>query len=325
MELSEELLKKYREGSATPEEARKALQWFNTTEGKAYLEKNIGEDFENLGNQKWIFEKELDAATILKNIYKSGEGIPMVRRTSRLYRIAAGLIFMATLLATYLYYQRPSEILYKTTFGERKEITLPDQSKVVLNGNSSLKILSDWKENDNREVWLKGEGFFDVVHTRNHNHFVVYTSDNFNIQVLGTQFNVSSRQDRTTVALEKGKVQLTIDEEGKTSQVVMKPGEVVEYDRSSSFLIKKEIAKVESIASWKEGVMELEQTSVKEIASLLENTYGLRMIIDDPRILDQKISGSIPNANIDLFLKGLAEILEVKIKREEGVVYLTKN
>lgn len=103
----------------------------------------------------------------------------------------------------------------------------------------------------------------------------------------------------------------------------MVPGELVEFNEKSAYLIKKETS-VQNIASWKTNFMVFEQTSMKEIAEMLRDTYGLTLIMSDPSIMDHQITGKVPNENLDLFLKGLMEVLEVKIKREDNLLYLTK-
>ena len=87
------------------------------------------------------------------------------KKTIPLYYKISGIvaILVVCILTTIIISQnsKPREI---TVFSEntKKEILLPDSTKVWLNANSSLKYPSKFKK-DKREVTLVGEGFFDVV------------------------------------------------------------------------------------------------------------------------------------------------------------------
>jgi transmembrane sensor len=317
------LAEKYLNNKTTISETQKVLAWFKTEAGKKFLDEHLDADIRQLDEQKILFNKKINTAKILGHIYEAETTKPVLRtrRYGFAYKVAASIL--VTVIAFLIYWTQEDYIIYATNPGEKREIILPDQSHVVLNGNSSIKIAKDWSDNQDREVWLNGEAFFTVVHTHNHSKFSVHTSTDFNIQVLGTEFNVNNREQVTKVVLQQGKINLNIRKQGKESTVTMKPGEFVEFDQRSSYLIKRQ-TKVELITSWKEDKMVFEEITVGEIAAMLEHTYGLKLIINDPSIIDQKITGTVPAKNIDLFLQGLATILDVDIKREEGFIYLNK-
>ena len=95
---------------------------------------------------------------------------------------------------------------YVTRYGETQTILLPDSSTVLLNANSRLTLSTDWT--DTREVWLEGEAFFRVRKIKRitspasaeHVKFIVRT-DRLNVEVLGTEFNVRQRSEKTAVLL----------------------------------------------------------------------------------------------------------------------------
>src|SRR5690606_19390960 len=123
------------------------------------------------------------------------------------------------------------EIVYTTGFGERLEVELNDDSHITLNANSELRWSEEWKEKGNRQAILKGEAFFEVK-KQNGIPFIVNTND-VAVEVLGTSFNVDSREEKTVVYLDEGKVNLRLkdqqDQEDlkKDQEIVMKPGDQV--------------------------------------------------------------------------------------------------
>ena len=107
---------------------------------------------------------------------------------------------IAIILGIFLY--NPQKI-YTSNYGEQISVTLPDGSEMILNAKSIASFdKSSW--NVNREVSLKGEAFFKV---KKGGKFTVVT-DNGNISVLGTQFNVQSQDSFFEVTCFEGKVKV---------------------------------------------------------------------------------------------------------------------
>ena len=145
---------------------------------------------------------------------------------------------------------------YKTGYGQVKILLLPDSSKLVLNANSAVKIPQQWKEQGDRQVWLDGEGYFEVAKKiTTHQKFIVHTSQ-VDVEVLGTKFNVNTRRRQSLVALEEGKVQLSV--KGKSVSViqkltrpsiVLKPGEVARIDSALDVSVTGE-KNIEHYSGW---------------------------------------------------------------------------
>src|SRR5690606_175937 len=203
-------------------------------------------------------------------------------------------------------------ISFVTDFGETKVIALPDHSQVKLNGNSKLVFSSEWENGELREVWLEGEAYFSVNPTVSDQKFVVYTSDQFNVEVLGTEFNVSNRKGKSSVVLSSGKIKLNVEKDNQTERIFMEPGEMVEYERAKPDIRKKEVDPQRN-TSWTKDSLIFDNTSLKEIKFLLETTYGLTVKVTDEALLEKKLFGSAPSNNINLLLQGLAKSLDHKI------------
>jgi ferric-dicitrate binding protein FerR (iron transport regulator) len=235
------------------------------------------------------------------------------------YKIAAslaGIILLAT--AYFLLNHWAGTTTYATAYGETRKIELPDGSVVMLNSNSTLSFDKDFSEGAIREVRLDGEAFFSVIHTVNHQRFIVHTDDFLQVEVLGTEFNVTKRKNKTRVVLETGKIKLNIqsatNKEATTQSLLMNPGDLVEFDEASDKYIKKEV-NPQIYSSWKSNKLILDHTSLQEIVQLLENTYGFQVKVTTNDLLKQKVSGSIPLGNKDTLLQYIAQTFEVRINR----------
>jgi ferric-dicitrate binding protein FerR (iron transport regulator) len=284
-------------------------------------EKIEGELLSNIKRRLQTVERAQEEKQVIA-LDSSSLGETTTIHYKKLLRFAAvfACIFLFSGLIYSLYYADHLQS-YSTEFGEIESVTLPDQSVVVLNGNSTLKYNPNWDTNDDREVWLEGEGFFSVVHTRNHSKFVVHTSEDFNVQVLGTEFNVYNRKRGTKVVLNSGKVRLNIRDH---DNINLQPGQLAEFkDNPEKYTIKEVDPHLYS--SWKNKKFTFKNTDLREVIIILEEVYGLSVMVQDKKILDQKISGSVPGDDLDNLLFGLSETIDLKIKRDGNNLVFQEN
>src|SRR5688572_14328268 len=108
---------------------------------------------------------------------------------------AAAIILLAA--ATWLWSEIGARASIKTAYGQVTRQQLPDGSEVILNANSSISYSDGWEKGGEREVWVKGEAFFKVAKTATKSKFIVHT-DQLDVVVTGTQFNVVSRSDKSS-------------------------------------------------------------------------------------------------------------------------------
>ncbi|HVV02731.1 MAG TPA: FecR domain-containing protein [Puia sp.] len=217
----------------------------------------------------------------------------------------------------------------KTSYGEIKTILLPDSSIVMLNGNSSLRMLQQWGPADNREVWLDGEAYFQVQKQHSaRKGFVVHTKE-VDVEVLGTRFNVNTRRQQSIVSLEEGKVRLSVHGEvsvvNKDSAIVMRPGQTVVVDASSAPKVNEE-KNVTAHSGWTKNEFHFDNTSLAEIARLMEDTYGYKMTVTDSSLWKLSISGDLRASNIQELIKVLEVTLKItmRIDREGKIIYVTR-
>jgi transmembrane sensor len=239
-------------------------------------------------------------------------------------KIAASVILVLGSVSTAYFYQKNQNNTYQSAYGENREVKLPDGSIVKLNANSTLKISDDWSNEHTREVWLKGEAFFTVTKKPNQGNakFIVH-ANNINVEVLGTEFNVSNRDTNTNVTLNSGKIKLDVFTNGNTQTIMMKPGEQVNYSSKSSKVYKKK-TKAEVVSAWTSNHWVLESTSLGEVANKIEDNFGVTVIIKDPNVVSDRMTGVIMTNNLDEVLEGLSTIYSLKFKKENNQVILEK-
>ena len=215
---------------------------------------------------------------------------------------------------------------YATKAGEHRELTLPDNSRVTLNANSVLRLATTWQPGRAREVWLAGEAFFQVQHTAPAQltavaaapanvKFTVHAGP-LDVAVLGTQFDVLNRAGRTNVVLQSGQVQLRHRLAGRTEELLLHPGEMAEFlPAAPTAPLAKRPVNAPLYAAWTSGHLDFDDTPLAEVITLLEDTYGLHITLRTPALRQQKLSGSVPNQDLDVLLNTLAKSLDTKVHR----------
>jgi transmembrane sensor len=211
-----------------------------------------------------------------------------------------------------------------TGYGQTRTFHLSDGSSVTLNANSSLKIPRWGFGETNRSVFLEGEATFSVTHSHTNQKFIVQTAKQFEIEVLGTEFTVFSREGEARVALNKGKVQINLHEGGSTRKMVMKPGDLVTLDKENN-VVKKSTLKPGTHAGWQSHRYVFEQTSLQEIIHILQENYGMNVEVNDQNLLSLTVTGTLTADSADHILELIETVLGLQIRKADKRVLISQN
>lgn len=204
-----------------------------------------------------------------------------------------------------------------TTFGEKKQLTLPDGSRIVLNSCSSLRYPNKFI-GKTRTVELDGEAYFEIAHNEKM-PFIVSTC-NFNVRVLGTQFDVKAyRQDEiVSVDVKSGKVQVDLPE----AMMRLTAQEQVLINTLSGEYNKKNEEK--EVAVWIKGSLRFNHTPIRDVARELERMYNCRISFAEDQEFNNLISGEHDNQSLESVLESIRYISGVKNKKEGDRIILYK-
>ena len=233
-------------------------------------------------------------------------------------RVAASVTVIAAITFLWLQNRQQHQNEFRTAYGEQMTVRLPDHSLVVINGNSSLRYNRGW-DDANREVWIHGEGFFEVTHTEDNQEFVVHTEGGMDVQVLGTKFNVKVRRGKAEVLLQEGKVRVDVADDDAGTSMMLQPGELVVLENQQ---FQKTAVKAEEYVSWKENRLFFEQTSLRDIAILLEDTYGMNVIFQDSNLAGRRLSGEISVDNASDIVEAIKESLDIGITHDGNTIVI---
>ncbi len=206
----------------------------------------------------------------------------------RLYRYVAIVVMLMLLLtSTFLlrnYFSEPAVIKICST-GTIKMIQLPDGTRVDLNVGSTLTYPEVF-DGDSRIVSLAGEAFFDVV--RNETKSFIIETEELNVEVLGTAFNVKAYAGATNseVTVSTGKV--NVGSKATSDNIILEAGDAVAYNKSIHSLKKIKVL-TPNYKAWKTKEIEFKNTSLSDVFRTIEEVYHISIVIDRSLDIDDDV------------------------------------
>ncbi|WP_299334094.1 FecR family protein [uncultured Psychroserpens sp.] len=202
-------------------------------------------------------------------------------------------------------------ITIETSFGEQRTIALLDGSEVILNSKSTLTYDEDnWASE--RTINLIGEAYFKV---KKGSTFTV-TTENGNVSVLGTQFNVNTVNELFEVVCFEGKVSVN----SKGEDHILLPSK--SFRRINGHTAELwEV--VENKPTWIDGESSFKSVPLHYVISALEAQYNVTVNSDT---IDQHIifTGSFTHKDLDTALKTVFKPLQIRyIVKENRNIYLS--
>ena len=208
-----------------------------------------------------------------------------------------------------------------TTTGGFYTLTLSDGTRVWLNSETEFEY-PVFFGNDEREVRLNGEAYFEV-HRDTARPFIVMAGD-VRTQVLGTSFNVKAYRNDATVSttLFTGKVEVA-PLKNQIKRVILSPGLQANWnERAGEMKIQK--ADLDRVAAWKNEIFLFKQEDIQDIVRQIERWYGVTCVLQVNERSRYTFSGSF---NRDDSLKSILDMFsfsgELEIHMRQDSVFIT--
>ena len=237
----------------------------------------------------------------------------------------AGLLLIASFWIVTLDHPltTPSVYVEKTSApNEKMYLVLPDSSKIWLNKGSSIRYIKDF-EAAQREVFLKGEAFFEVVPDAD-KPFIV-RSEHIATKVLGTSFNVKvyPGEQLATVSIATGKVLVEKKSGGQFEEIAeLTPQQqlVLDHENGKSYI---QTVSISSIASWRREQLVFGNNTFGEVVATLEAYYQVKIYLENEELKKCRIMASFDHQtslNEVLHLLSMANAFQYNIR--EGQVHI---
>lgn len=187
----------------------------------------------------------------------------------------------------------------KVPYGKRFELKLSDGTNVHLNAGTKLKYPVQFVSDENRQVFLDGEAYFEV--TKDPTHPFIVNANDMDIKVLGTKFNVTSysKDQKTYTVLVEGSV-LAKNNLVENDQVLLKPGNRVYFEVNN---LKTEAVEVKKYIAWISGELMFIDDSFQVISNKLERKYNVEIINNYPALNNIMVTATFKDEDINQVLK----------------------
>jgi ferric-dicitrate binding protein FerR (iron transport regulator) len=311
----DELIDKYAFGTITPEELKELLDWYHAAEIAAVEWPAAGPEERDQLRERMLMRLQTQIRAVPESTVKrmnpenpanpENPGFPVVdapiipleaspgadgirRRVIRLraWQVAASLVVLISSIWIARQHWglagKPSWVVVRNPTGKIQAIRLPDSSAVWLNAASAVRYAPDLGKGVDapREVWLDGEGYFDVAQDRAH-PFLVHAGS-LTTTVLGTRFDVKSFPDelQASVSVLSGKVRV-----GDSARVldVLTAARQLRVDRQSGRSTTVSVD-TSQVVAWQRGKLQYSGQTMEEITASLGRWYNIQFVFANPAI-----------------------------------------
>jgi ferric-dicitrate binding protein FerR (iron transport regulator) len=309
MKINRDLLVRYFLGRCSGEQKEAVRRWLESDEAhrKTFVRERI----------------RFDASVVMS---KTGLPLQPSARADRAENIARTLLKVAAaillligssyLFSRYLHRPQPAaDTIVQSLYvppGNRAFLTLPDNSSVWLNSNSTIRYPGTFN-GKTRIVELDGEAYFDVAQCREQ-PFVVKTGK-YHIEALGTTFDVEAYAGKPdfSTALFTGKVRL-YREGNDAMPLYLHSGEAAALTNDSLRISPLKI----NPFRWREGLIVVDDCTFEEIMHMFEKYFDQQIIIGNSKVKTLSYRGKLRIADgVDHALRVLQNDFRFTYKRDE--------
>lgn len=288
--MEKQLLHKYFAGETTPQEENEIIDWAE----------NSSENY-----QTYLFERKLWNTTLVNcdsipvNVNKRQKKSYLFLWKAAAIAASVALIISISQLISFLHISDDKMQTIWVPAGQRAQLTLDDGTTVWLNSKTKLSYPVSFKAKE-RFVELDGEAYFEV--TKNKNKPFIVQTNKYNVEVLGTSFNVLSYNcnDNFETALLNGSLRVSSNQ-NSNSHVVLEPNEIVRAVNGEMQINK--IDKTDYFR-WREGLICFDDERFEDLINKLALYFDIKITINSPKLLDYPFTGKFRISDgIDYALK----------------------
>ena len=213
------------------------------------------------------------------------------------------------ILALPIYFNFYQDKDFTTKPGESLSLLLPDNSKAILNSGSSITYKKGFNAS-HRTLHLEGEAYFKVESLDL--PFIVKTNYG-TVTVLGTAFNIRSRNDGFEVGVNSGQVKVSNSKsfiELNPKQCLMNYGE---FDQHTIVNIENE-----KYPGWINQKLYCKQTNLETICKEIERIHNIKIKFSNQKMKQITITGIIDTSELETILNTISLLSHHSFKLEGG-------
>lgn len=217
----------------------------------------------------------------------------------------------------------PTDRMLATGVGIRDSLTLADGTRIVLGPLSSVKIAAAYGSTS-REVEIRGDAWFDVVHDTDR-PFTVHAGSATIVDV-GTKFTVRSDDpDGVSVSVSEGSVSLRQVNSPVEKGVILRAGDNGLLKSGGDVVARRGSASEDDVA-WMRGRLVFREAPLGEVANSMRKWYGIELKVADPSLLNRHLTATFAGESSERVLDVIRLALGAEIERrgDTAIVHSAK-
>lgn len=210
------------------------------------------------------------------------------------------------------------------------KISLSDGSEITLQPNSSLSYPEKFSA-DRREVYLSGEGFFNIAKNPDR-PFLVYAGE-IVTRVLGTSFSVKAYDNDKDLVVQvvTGKVYV-LSRKAKsesslkqTEGAILTPNQMAIYTRSQDKLVKTLVNEPILVKSLDKEPADFNfnNAPVPEVLRILEKSYGVPIVFDEELLANCTLTAPLANESLYDKLNLICKVIRASFEVIDAQIIIT--
>lgn len=322
LHITDEMLISYLLNEVSADDARQIDEWrrFNIENERRF------EQFRLIWESSKNFKSDagIDAYASLQKVkQRAAEAkeqqvkvVPMRNRFSGL-KIAASIIFIAACAWIWLAKFANPTIQIESKAAIRID-TLSDGTIVTLNKNTLFDHPEKFNGDQRLVNLVSGEAFFNVAHNKA-KPFII-AAGKASIKVIGTSFNVKSKNGKVEIIVETGLVQVT----NRVSDVIimLKPGEVALFDPQTGKFTQQHTPD-NLYQYYRNKNLVFKNIPLARLVMVLNEAYGANIVIGRKELNEVQIAGSFNlDENLDMKINTIVMTLNITAEKKQDKIIL---
>lgn len=326
-------------GSMSDADTEAFARWLNTdsSHGKALLE--MADLLDNMSVLSQLSEViPLDTPALSQLRKKTAPGSHFRLNPAGAVSIIIILAFIGIFSGIIPKEPEPEQIASaRTSIGELKTITLPDESEVTLNTHSQIDL--EFSQQRRKVILIRGEANF-VVEPDKKRPFIVAAGDKI-VEAVGTAFNVKTQGKQIEVTVTEGLVTITsaikhgnndqtspsIDINSKSDQSMMNvaAGHTAVITGNIESVKLLDPVSIEKKLAWQKGMIVFEGETLEQVVEEISRYTTSIFVISDEEARHIRVGGYFAIGDIDMMLDILEHGFSISATTgPTGTIYLSR-
>jgi len=208
-------------------------------------------------------------------------------------------------------------------YGQTFKLKLSDGTMVWLNAGSKLRFPQKFIDSDkSRIVYLEGEAFFEV--TKNKDKPFVVNTNEVNVEVLGTKFNISSYETDSFIATTLVEGSVSVYETGTPENaLLLKPSFQASYDKFGNNFNKTKVD-TDIYTAWMQNRLVVDNLKFSDMLARLERKYHVEFVNKAKHLNNKIYKGEFDNEDIETILRTIALSTPFKYEINKNIITITE-